>query len=232
MKSQKPISWFIAVSALVSPLVLGLRNRRANLRTVAVCLFVLVILSAECGEESPVEKTKEDMLGDYFPVKLANRWKYDYFYSVVIGGEYTITEGSKVWEVVDGLAIADSALYTVREIFSGRRTSKTRYSYPPDQFRYDTTNVGADTSYIFFSEDKNHSIKTVDTNPSRYRSYLNISVVRFNPLSIGDTLRMEIPGYISTIQFVANVGMVLYDWFRAGNHSYREWYRLTEYDLH
>jgi hypothetical protein len=189
-------------------------------------------LFAQCKEESPVETPKEKQLcGDFFPLKLGNWWKYDYSYSVVYGIDSEWNDGTKTWEIVDAV-VRDSSFYTVREIFSGRRVTKTYNRTPPPQYLWDTTYVPGDTSYIVLCEDFYHKVEIVNQTPTAYRKYLVISMPRYNPLSAGDTLWGKVPGYWSTtIKYVNNIGLYYYWWFSAGNHSYGETYALKEYRL-
>jgi hypothetical protein len=97
---------------------------------------------------------------------------------------------------------------------------------------WDTTYVAADTSYIVFYEDSYHKIGITEQTPTKYRHRFAISMPRYNPLTAGDTLWMKLPGYTSTIQYVSNIGLFLYNWFSAGNISYGERYAVKEYHLH
>ena len=212
-----------------------LHNWTVSLTRLLLAFLVVGLFYVQCKEESPTENPQENnSVGDFFPLKLGNWWKYDYSYSMIYGEEKVYIDGTKTWEIIDARMFTDSSQYTVREIFSGRRIGATLvwwepYPYP---WLYDTTYVPADTSFVYLSEDKEHKVNTIGMTATDYRSYLAISLSRFDSTGLVDSLTMQVPHYwSSTIKYVKNIGMVPYYWFSAGNHSYSEVYTLKEYRL-
>lgn len=202
-----------------------------HIHAVHIVVALAALLLTQCSKDQPAEPTQPQMV-DYFPLKVGNTWAHEYFYYTYYGGETTTIQGSKVWEIIDVKELPDSTSYTIREVFSGQVAKKVHHPSAPYWF-YDTTFVAADTSYIFLQENKNHDLTTVGMKPSPYRSYLYFSIARYNPASFPDTASTKIPAYwTSTQSYVRNVGLLLYDWFSSGNHSYREWYKLKAYSVH
>ncbi|MEK6571443.1 MAG: hypothetical protein AABZ61_08745, partial [Bacteroidota bacterium] len=186
--------------------------------------------------ENPVSPPDRE---DYFPINAGNQWTYsfrnwDYSPGGITTEEFT---GTTVWDIVSLNDVKQSKVYTVRERFGGVKIRTWNYGYAQ----------GADTAYIptkevFFSitESATDSITfslIPDSSSIHPPDEYVLALLHTKPFkrygdpsSIGDTLTIGEP-YPAAARIAKHVGVVFYEYNRAGNGHTHNRGSLVGYDI-
>ena len=106
-------------------------------------------------------------LADYFPLKLGNRWEYQYYNDHFRPGfnHYKTFDGIKIWEIVEHKQEDSFNKYRIMDTFEGveLKPIQTSQGYIG---RYDTVAVIIDTTFFEIWEDENYNLAAFG-EPSR-----------------------------------------------------------------
>ena len=187
-------------------------------------------------------------MADYFPLKVGNKWIYDYSFSYFYGatGDDEKITAERIWEIVNISEKNGLPVYKVKDHLFGKKIRGIDW-----YSRYDTTAID-DTSFFYISEEIGSYFLSA-FNPSEGYLFLkrenmphilNIPICpwfvpdsliykisRFHPVYLGDTLAvgLHIDNYPK--YFILGQGLFLFEEDSYANHHYHVKMRLKKAEL-
>lgn len=182
-----------------------------------------------------IVETSEETV-DYWPLKVGNKWIFDYHGGWIHAFDSDRCDGTESWEIIEKNVAGNWTQFRVRKIFSGKYYTRRSTPYPVGFI--DSLIFEADTSYFDLAEDQSGMLeiqyKLARPPEPAFFEFMTLERRFLSPV-FGDTLDFQ-TGYPSVKncwheRYVKDVGPSYISKWEGGNHQWSYSLKLVDYEI-